>query len=105
MSLVPPLQEPSVYSSYHLYPILIKGNLVKKTQIQIFNELRKKNIGVNLHYIPVHRHPFYKNLGFKKGDFPITEKLHKEIISIPIFPTLKKDHQKYIIDSLRKIIT
>jgi len=104
LSLVLPWQEHNVYSSYHLYPILIKGNLVKKTQIQIYNELRKKNIGVNLHYIPVHRHPFYKNLGFKKADFPVAEKLHKEIISIPIFPTLKKDHQKHVIDILRKTI-
>ena len=61
-----PWQSPSSYSSYHLYPILIKKKPGLKSQIQVYNELIENNISANLHYIPVHRHPYYKNLGFKR---------------------------------------
>ena len=96
-----PWQAPGVYSSYHLYPILIKSN--KKKQKKVYNELRKKNILANLHYIPVHRHPYYENLGFKKNDFHFAEKFHKEVITIPIYPSLKDENQNYIIETLKKI--
>ena len=75
-----------------------------KNQRQVYVEMRKKNIGVNLHYIPVHRQPYYENLNFKYGDFPISEKFHKEAISIPIFPTLQEEHQEYVISTIKKII-
>ena len=65
----------NVNSSYHLYPILIKANSNFKTQKQVYDELRKNDIGVNLHYIPVHRHPYYEHLGFKKNDFPSSRKI------------------------------
>lgn len=99
-----PWQNPSFYSSYHLYPILIKQGSNLKPQKQVFNELRENKIGVNLHYIPVHRQPYYENLNFKYGDFPISEKFHKEAISIPIFPTLQEEHQEYVISIIKKII-
>ena len=55
---------------------------------------------MNLHYIPVHRHPYYENLGFKKNDFPESEKLHREVISLPIFPKLSSEQQKIVIEHL-----
>ena len=64
----------------------------------------KNNIEVNLHYIPVHRHPYYENLGFKKNDFPVAEKFHQEAISIPMYATLKDEDREYIIKTLRKKI-
>jgi UDP-4-amino-4,6-dideoxy-N-acetyl-beta-L-altrosamine transaminase len=99
-----PWQAPNVYSSYHLYPILVKNNLDSKPQKQVYEELRKKNIEVNLHYIPVHRHPYYENLGFKKNDFPVAEKFHREAISIPMYAMLKDEDREYIIKTLRKKI-
>ena len=79
-----PFEAPNTYSSYHLYPILIKANSNFKTQRQVYDELRKNDIGVNLHYIPVHRHPYYEHLGFKKKDFPLAEKINKEAIIITL---------------------
>jgi len=105
LSLKTPWQLPNVYSSYHLYPIIINANLDFKTQRQAYDELRKNDILVNLHYIPVHRHPYYENLGFKKNDFPIAEKLHKEIISIPMYPAIQDEHQEYVVETLRKVMT
>ena len=104
LPIVTPWQVPDVYSSYHLYPILIKKNLCPKTQKQIYDELREKNILANLHYIPVHRHPYYENLGFKKNDFQYAEQFHQEAISIPLFPKLKFSDQEHVIKTLKKII-
>ena len=104
LPLTLPWQSPSVYSSFHLYPILINVSSTIKTQKQVYNELRKNNIAVNLHYIPVHRHPYYENLGFKKNDFPIAEKFHQEVISIPIFAILKDKDQEYVVETLKKVM-
>ena len=104
LPLVIPWQSPSNYSSYHLYTILIKKNLTQKTQRQVYDELIKNGIGVNLHYIPVHRQPYYENLGFKKNNFPQAENLHREILSIPIYPSLKEAQQSDVIEILKKIL-
>ena len=104
LPLTIPWQSPNAYSSYHLYPILIKNNLDNKTQKQVYNELRENEIAVNLHYIPVHRHPYYENLGFKRNDFPIAEKFHREAISIPIYSSLIKEKQKTVIEVLKLVI-
>jgi len=104
LSLLTPWQAPNVYSSYHLYPILIKVNSNFKTQRQVYDELRKNEIGVNLHYIPVHRHPYYEHLGFKKNDFPAAEKFHQEAISIPMYAILQDEQQSYVVKILKKIL-
>jgi UDP-4-amino-4,6-dideoxy-N-acetyl-beta-L-altrosamine transaminase len=102
LSLNIPYQSANVYSSYHLYPIVIKENSGFKNQKQVYTELRNNNILVNLHYIPVHRQPYYQALGFKRGDFPKSEILHKEIISLPMYPAIRNHQQKSVIKTLRK---
>ncbi len=104
LPLVTPWCSPSNYSSYHLYTILIKENLTQKTQRQVYDELIKNDIGVNLHYIPVHRQPYYENLGFKKNDFPQAEKFHREVLSIPIHPSLKEIQQLQVVETFKKIL-
>ena len=104
LSLTIPYQSPDVYSSYHLYPILIKANSGIGFQKQVYEELRKNDIAVNLHYIPVHRHPYYENLGFKKNDFPEAEKFYQEVISIPMYAILKDVHQEYVVETLKKVM-
>ena len=105
LQLFTPWQSPNVYSSYHLYPIIIKANLDFKNQGEVYNELRENNIAANLHYIPIHRHPYYENLGFKKNDFPVAEKFYREVISIPIYATLQEAHQEHVIDTLKKVMS
>ena len=56
---------------------------------------------LNIHYIPVHFHPFYKSKGFKEGDFPISEDYYSRAMSIPIYPSLRKKEQKIVIDTLK----
>ena len=99
-----PWQSPSAYSSYHLYPILINVSTITKTQKEVYNELRKNDIAVNLHYIPVHRHPYYENLGFKKNDFPEAESFYRKVISIPMFAILNDIDQEYVVETLKKVM-
>jgi UDP-4-amino-4,6-dideoxy-N-acetyl-beta-L-altrosamine transaminase len=98
-----PFQSPNIYSSYHLYPIRIRNNLTSQTQKQIYDALWKKDIAVNLLYIPVHRQPYYENLGFKLGDFPEAEQFHREVICLPMFPKLNKEQQIKVVESLKLI--
>ena len=93
--------EKNYYSSYHLF--VIKVDPLKRKKI--FENLRSKNIGVQVHYIPVHMHPYYQRLGFKSGDFPASEKFYSEIISIPIFPSLTQEEQDTVIKTLREELT
>jgi len=92
------------YSSYHLYVIRLKNERINKTHKDIFKNLRKSGIGVNLHYIPVHLHPYYKKLGFKEGDFPNAEDYAQSAISIPMFPGLKTKEQNKVIKIINEIV-
>jgi dTDP-4-amino-4,6-dideoxygalactose transaminase len=100
--MITPWQDLKNYSSYHLYPIRINANINKKNQRQIYDLLWQNGIAANLHYIPVHRQPYYEKLGFKEGDFPEAEKFHREVISLPIFPTLDEKEQEHVIEILKK---
>lgn len=88
----------NVYSSYHLFIIQVNQ------RNRIFEELSKLGIGVNVHYIPIHYHPFYKDLGFKKGDFPIAENYYEKAISIPLYPSLSKKDQNFVIKSINNLL-
>ena len=85
--LILPKIKKNVQSSFHLYVIKIKNKYLS-THKKLFNHLRKNRINVNLHYIPVHLHPYYRKMGFKTGDFLNSEKHAKSAISIPIYPKL-----------------
>ena len=78
---------------------------IEKSKEAIFNSLRKKGIGVQVHYIPIHYHPFFQELNFKKGDFPNTEKYYEEALSLPIYPDLKKSEQLKVVKALKECIT
>ena len=99
-----PLQNNNCVSSRHLYIIRINNKLSKLKHKDIFSKLREFNIGVNLHYIPIHLQPYFQNLGFTKGQFPEAEKYYKEAISLPIFTKLTKNEQNYVIETLRNLI-
>jgi UDP-4-amino-4,6-dideoxy-N-acetyl-beta-L-altrosamine transaminase len=99
-----PWQSPKSYSSYHLYTIRIKDNHNNTSQKVIYKTLQKNGIAANLLYIPVHRHPYYQSLGFKKGSFPEAEQFHREVICLPLFPKLTNQQQEIIIKSLSLVI-
>ena len=104
--LILPPTEDNVLSSFHLYVVKVKDESSFLHE-KLFNYLRKKKININLHYIPVHLHPYYKKLGFKKGDYKSSEKHSSSAISLPIYPNLKekkvRDIAKLINNFYKKI--
>lgn len=88
-------------NSYHLYVIRMKDKSRRK---EVFDRLRELGIGVNVHYIPVHLQPYYREkFGYKKGDFPIAEDYYQRAISLPIFPKMNKNDIKKVINAVKSI--
>ena len=75
-----------------------------KDHSKVFHSLRQKNIGVQLHYYPVHLQPFYKNLGFSKGYLPVAEKYARTAMTIPLFPEISKSKQYKIVRELKEVL-
>jgi len=76
----------------------------KKKQKDIYDYLEEANIFANLHYIPIYRQPFFEKLGFKEGYCPESEAFHRETISIPVYPDLKKEDQERVISVLTEAL-
>jgi UDP-4-amino-4,6-dideoxy-N-acetyl-beta-L-altrosamine transaminase len=98
-----PFQHPDSYSARHLYVVRIEKNASRHSHREIFEHLRSRGIGVNLHYIPVHLHPYYENLGFKAGQFPNAEQYYAEAISLPLFPTMSHEQQDEVVACLAEV--
>ena len=103
LPLILPWQHPDTYSALHLYPIQIDQRDSNKTRKAVFEAMRSADIGVNVHYIPVHRQPFYQELGFKQGDFPNAETYYDHTLSLPMYPLLTNRQQSNVVDILENI--
>ncbi|QHE83771.1 UDP-4-amino-4,6-dideoxy-N-acetyl-beta-L-altrosamine transaminase [Hydrogenophaga sp. BPS33] len=97
-----PWQHPDTYSGLHLYVIRLKLDAVKTTHREVFERMRADGIGVNLHYIPVYRQPYYERMGFNPADFPNAEAYYAEAITLPIFPGFTPAQQDEVVRRLLK---
>lgn len=95
-----PWQHPDSYSGLHLYVIRLQLSRITTSHREVFESLRQQNIGVNLHYIPIHTQPFYQKMGFKIGDFPQAECYYTEAISLPMYQGLTDQQQSEVIRAL-----
>ena len=91
-------------SAYHLYMVRLRLDQMAKTHSHVFDQLREHGIGVNLHYIPVHLQPYYRDLGFTEGMYPEAEAYGNDAITIPLYPTLTEDQQDRVVGALEKIL-
>lgn len=98
-----PYQSADGVSSWHLYVIQASEEKIGKTRRQVFEQLRELGIGVNVHYIPVHTQPYYQELGFRKGQFPVSEAYYSSAISIPMYAVLSAEQQVQVIEALAKV--
>ena len=89
---------------YHLYAVQLNLKKVKKTRREVFDYMRKKGIGVHVHYIPVYRHPYYQKLGYRKGLCPNAEAFYERALTLPIYPRMKKGDVSYIVSNLLKAV-
>ncbi len=105
LPVVTPWQSADSYSGLHLYVIRLKLAEISKAHREVFDALRAAGIGVNLHYIPVYRQPYYEQLGFKAGLCPEAERHYAEAISLPMYPGLTEAQQDQVVDALQKAIS
>ena len=95
----------NIYSAFHLYVLRIEQEKVTKSHKEIFKNLRDFGIMVNLHYIPVYYHPYYRDrFGFLPGYCPNAERYYEEAISIPMYPQLTDDEIIKVVDACKKSI-
>lgn len=104
MNVKCPFQYADSYSSYHLYVIRLNLSKTNRTQKEIYQAFHKSGVHVNLHYIPVYRHPYFEKLGFCKNDFPAAEQYFMDALSLPMFPTLTEVQQDKVVDVLREMV-
>jgi len=104
LSIIKPYQGKDSYSALHLYPILVDTDKVYKSRKQIFSELRDGGIGVNVHYIPIHTQPYYKQFGFEENDFPNSVAYYDRAISIPLFHSMTQQQQDKVLIVLERVL-
>ncbi|WP_260889813.1 UDP-4-amino-4,6-dideoxy-N-acetyl-beta-L-altrosamine transaminase [Aliarcobacter cryaerophilus] len=91
-------------SSYHLYVVKVDFSKLNISKVELFNKMREKYIGLQLHYIPINKQPFYKNLGYGNEDTPIMNKYYDECFSLPMYSSLSNEEQEYVIKTLFEIL-
>jgi len=92
-------------SGHHLYILRIDYDAIKLSRNELMKELRKRDIGSQVHYIPVPAQPFYRRLGFKPEDYPNANSFYKEALSIPLFYDLSDDQQDLVINSIKALVS
>jgi UDP-4-amino-4,6-dideoxy-N-acetyl-beta-L-altrosamine transaminase len=102
LPVVTPWQDPDTYSGLHLYVVRLHLDRMTRSHAEVFESLRAQDIGVNLHYIPVHTQPYYRQMGFGAGSFPEAERYYAEAISLPMYPTLHEEQQDLVVEALRR---
>jgi dTDP-4-amino-4,6-dideoxygalactose transaminase len=94
-----------VLPAWHLYPIRLDLPRLSTGRDEIFRALRAENIGVNVHYIPVHLHPYYRErFGYGGGEFPVAESAYQSLISLPMFHGITDDDAKDVIRAMEKVV-
>lgn len=110
LPLALPPREENVRSAWHLYAVQLDGERDDAPESHgafresVFNDMRAAGIGVNVHYIPVHWQPWYRNLGFRPGDFPAAEHYYRRALSLPLYPGLTEREQNRVIETLAEAV-
>ena len=106
MSEIEPLNLSSnVRHAYHLYVVQFNLNQLQADRGEIFKFFREKNILVNVHYLPVHLQPFYREkFDTQEGLCPIADKAYERILSLPIYPTVTEQQISYVIETMKQAV-
>jgi perosamine synthetase len=96
---------PDRESAWHLYVVLLRLDTLTADRAAIFGALREEGLGVNVHYIPVHLHPYYGRFGWKRGDFPVAETAYDRMITLPLFPAMSDADVAFVIETVRRVLS
>jgi len=103
--VVPPAVRHDINPAWHLYPIRLDRARLKADRGQVFAALRAENIGVNVHYIPVHLHPYYhERFGYRGGEYPVAEDAYERLISLPMFHGMSDQDVDDVIRAVEKVM-
>jgi perosamine synthetase len=103
--VLPPQAREDVNPAWHLYPIRLDLTRLSAGRGEMFRALRAENIGVNVHYIPVHRHPYYRDrFGYKGGEYPVAEAAYEALISLPMFHGMTDSDLEDVVRALSKVL-
>ena len=92
--------------AWHLYPIRLDLPRLSANRAEVFCALRAENIGVNVHYIPVHQHPYYRErFGFQDGEYPVAEVAYERLISLPMFHGMTDEDVEDVVRAVRKVLS
>lgn len=103
-TIVKPLYTYDGRSSYHLYVVKVDFSKLPLTKVDLFNRLREKNIGVQLHYIPINKQPYYRSLGYGDEPTSVMNRYYEECFSLPMYPKMSDEEQAYVITSLFEVL-
>lgn len=104
-ALTPSPEEPDTRHAYHLYTLLLETDRLEITRDRFLDEMTKRNIGVGVHFIALHLHPYYANeYGYRRGDFPAAEWISDRTVSIPLSAKLTDDDCDDVIQAVREIL-
>ena len=95
-----PYQLPETNSGWHLYIIRVQGHDRKR----VFEQLRAEGIGVNVHYIPVYKHPYYQSNGYADVHCPNAEKIYADMMSLPLYPGLTNEQQDEVVEAVKRAL-
>lgn len=99
-----PWQHPDTASAWHIFVIQLRLDRIRKTRREVFDALHAVGIGVNVHYIPVHTQPYYRRIGFSRGDFPQAEAYYAQALTLPLFVRLTDEDQDRVVAALEGIL-
>jgi perosamine synthetase len=101
-----PVVRHNLNPAWHLYPIRVNAGQLSRDRAHVFRALRAENIGVNVHYIPVHLHPYYRErLGYRGGEYPVAESAYERLISLPMFHGMTDQDVQDVIAALTKVMS
>jgi perosamine synthetase len=105
-AVITPSVRAEINPAWHLYPIRLDLQALTADRAQIFHALRAENIGVNVHYVPVHLHPYYRDrFGYSGGEYPVAERAYEQLISLPMFHALTDSDVRDVIHAVDKVLS
>jgi dTDP-4-amino-4,6-dideoxygalactose transaminase len=103
--LILPAELPNRTHTYHLFPVRLRSQSLGLERDQFIDELKRRNVGSSVHFIPVHRHSFYaKTYGYREDQFPVAEGIFSGLLSLPLYPSMTDDDADDVINAVTTII-
>jgi dTDP-4-amino-4,6-dideoxygalactose transaminase len=103
--IVVPGEKPGIRHAYHLYPVILRSEMLTADRDAIMNAIQAENVGIGVHFRAVHLHPYYaERFGFRRGDFPHAEYYSDRTISLPLYPGMTDEDADDVVAAVRKAI-